>query len=157
MARPRKPIDLIVHEGKSHYTKEQIEERRAQELKVDFKNVQAPDYLPAKFKTEFDEIAAKLLHLNIMTELDEDTLARYLLAKQQYLQYTSMLSKASQKGDLDAMEKISRLQDKAFKQSRSCAMDLGLTIASRCKLVVPKKEPPKQNKFLQKFGNGTSG
>lgn len=155
MARPRQPIDLITAKGKAHLTKAQIEKRRSEELKVEgFRDVQAPDYLPEKLREEFDEIARMLLQLDIMTELDEDTLARYLLAKQQYLQYTALLNRASLQNNLSDMERLSRLQDKAFKQCRAGASDLGLTISSRAKLVVPKAEPPKENKFLAKFGGG---
>lgn len=157
MARPRQPVDLLIHKGKKNLTKAEIEKRRSEELHVPFTDVSPPDYLPEKLRLEFTEIADKLLSLKIMTELDEDTLARYLLSKQQYLQFTSLLNKAAREGRLGEMERLSRLQDKAFKQCRSGAVDLGLTISSRCKLVVPDKEPPKQNKFLQKFGNGTSG
>ena len=32
------------------------------------------------------------------------------------------------------------MQDKVFKQCQSSARDLGLTISSRCKLIVPKLE-----------------
>lgn len=157
MGRPKKPIELLVHEGKTHLTKAQIEKRRKEELKVGFKNVTAPDYLPANLKEEFEEIAVKLIRLNIMTELDEDTLARYLLSKQQYLQYTSMLAKATKTGNVSDMDVISRLQDKAFKQCRSGASDLGLSVSSRCRLVVPEKEVPKENKFRAKFGGGAGG
>lgn len=154
MARPRQPVDLLIHKGKKNLTKAEIEQRRREELKVPFTDVSPPDYLPEKLQKEFNEIADKLLRLKIMTELDEDTLARYLLSKQQYLQFTSLLNKAAREGRLGEMERLSRLQDKAFKQCRSGAIDLGLTISSRCKLVVPSVEPPKQNKFMQKFGDG---
>ena len=154
MARPRQPVDLLIHKGKKNLTKAEIEQRRREELKVPFTDVSPPDYLPEKLQKEFNEIADKLLRLKIMTELDEDTLARYLLSKQQYLQFTSLLNKAAREGRLGEMERLSRLQDKAFKQCRSGAIDLGLTISSRCKLVVPNVEPPKQNKFMQKFGDG---
>ena len=101
---------------------------------------------------EFNDIANKLLHIGIMTELDEDCLARYLLSKQSYLQYTSLLNKATKKNNITEMEKLMTMQDKAFKQTRAAASDLGLTIASRCKLVMPKaEEAPKVNKF-SKFG-----
>jgi len=87
-----------------------------------------------------------------MTELDEDCLARYLLSKQSYLQYTSMLNQATKNNKITEMEKLMTMQDKAFKQCRASANDLGLTIASRCKLVMPEvKEQPKENKF-SKFG-----
>ena len=83
-----------------------------------------------------------------MTELDEDCLARYLLSKQSYLLHTSMLNKSIKKNNLSEMEKLTTMQDKAFKQCRACANDLGLTIGSRCKLVIPvAEEKPKEKKF----------
>lgn len=152
VARPRQPIELVKAKGKKHLTKAEIEAREKSELKVDLKDVNAPEYLPLKLKREFVEIADKLLIVGVMTELDEDCLARYLLSKQSYLQYTSMLNKATKKNNIVEMEKLMTMQDKAFKQCRACANDLGLTIASRCKLVMPEtKEPPKENKFT-KFG-----
>lgn len=43
---------------------------------------------------------------------------------------------------------IKKLQSEAFKEARAAAADLGLTIASRCKLVAPKaKEEKPKNKF----------
>lgn len=154
MARPRKPVDLMLLEGKTHLTKAEIEQRRKEELNVPFTDVSPPDYLPDKLKIEFMEIAEKLLSLKIMTELDEDTLARYILSKQQYLQFTSLLNKAMRENRLSEMERLSRLQDKAHKQCRSGATDLGLTVTSRLRLVIPEVEPPKENKFLRKFGDG---
>ena len=152
MARPREPIALVQAKGKKHLTKAEIEARQKSELKVDFKEVNAPEYLPRKLVDEFNDIASKLLQIGIMTELDEDCLARYLLSKQSYLQYTSMLNKATKQNKITEMEKLMTMQDKAFKQTRAAASDLGLTIASRCKLVMPKTdEPQKVNKF-SKFG-----
>lgn len=151
-ARPRQPIDLIVAKGKKHLSKAEIEARRELELKVDLKDIEIPSYLPDKLKEEFADVAKKLLEIGVMTELDEDCLARYLLSKQSYLQYTSMLNKATRENKIAEMEKLMSMQDKAFKQCRATANDLGLTIASRCKLVMPQtKEAPKENKF-SKFG-----
>ncbi|MBR0575691.1 phage terminase small subunit P27 family [Proteiniclasticum sp. BAD-10] len=139
-------------------TKAQIEERKAQELNVDLKDVQPPSYLTARQKKEFNEIAGKLLQLNIMTELDEDSLARYLVAQDQYLEANKMYRRAvREKWLIDDLDKITRMQDRAFKQCRASASDLGLTISSRAKLVVPKAEEPKQNKFLAKFGGESTG
>lgn len=151
--RPKQPIDLVVANGRKNLSKEEIERRRAEELKVPFKDVQPPKYLPDSLKDEFYDIAGKLLYLKIMTELDEDTLARYLLAKQQYLQLTLQLNKAMANQDMDAMVKLQNMQDKAFKQCRSGASDLGLTITSRARLVVPQVANQKTNKFISKFGN----
>lgn len=155
MARPRKPIELQVLEGKSHRTKAEIEQRRKEELSNDqipFKDVTAPEYLSESMKKEFDEIAEKLIALNLITELDEDTLGRYLISKQQYLMYTKKLNNALKRDDIDDIETFNRLQDRAYKQCRLGASDLGLTITSRCKLALPNVEPPKENKFMAKFG-----
>lgn len=152
MARPRQPIELVKAKGKKHLTKQEIESREKSELKVDLKDVSVPNYLPSKLKKEFIDVANKLLIVGVMTELDEDCLARYLLSKESYLQYTKMLKKATKENKIIEMEKLMTMQDKAFKQCRASANDLGLTIASRCKLVMPEtKEPPKENKFA-KFG-----
>ena len=63
-----------------------------------------------------------------------------------------MLNQSSRKSDIYEMEKLATMQDKAFKQCRASGNDLGLSITSRCKLVMPEKtEDPKPNKF-SKFG-----
>lgn len=156
MARPRQPIELIEAKGKKHLGKAEIEARKKAELKVHLTNVKAPSYLPENLIDEFDEVAGKLLDIGIMTELDEDCLARYLLAKQQYLNYTALLNTAIKAKKIYDMDKLSNLQDKAFKQCRACATDLGLTIASRCKLVMPDtKEAEPDNKFSRFMSGGT--
>lgn len=148
--RTRQPIELIQAKGKKHLTKEEIAERQASELKVDLKNINIPDYLTKKQKEEFQEIASKLLYIGIMTELDEDCLARYIISKHTYLSLTKKLNKKEIKNDIDQLDRIMTLQDKSFKQCRACANDLGLTITSRCKLVLPKTpENPKENKFAK--------
>lgn len=152
MARPRQPIEVIKAKGKKHLTKAEIEARQKTELKVDLKNIRVPSYIKGKLIKEFKEIASKLLDIGVMTELDEDCLARYLISKESYLKYTDMLNEFTRQNKILEMEKLLTMQDKAFKQCRACANDLGLTIASRCKLVVPEvKEKPKENKF-SKFG-----
>lgn len=154
MGRTRQPLAVLEAKGKKHLTKAEIKERKSTELKVDFKNIEIPNYLSSKLKKEFEDLSLKLLEIDIMTELDEDTLARYLLAKEKYLKYTKLLNKAIRESDIVAMERLTSMQDKAFKQCRACANDLGLTIASRCKLIVPQSpDPPKKNKFLEKFGD----
>lgn len=152
MARPRQPIAVVKAKGKKHLTKAEIEEREKTELKVDLKDIEIPGYLEKDLKEEFQEIAAKLLKIGIMTELDEDCLARYLISKKLYLNYTDRINKKIKSKSILETEKLMTLQDKAFKQCRACATDLGLTIASRCRLVMPKEpEKPKENKF-SKFG-----
>lgn len=149
MARARQPIELIQAKGKKHLTKSEIEERKKTELKVDLKDINVPSFLSAKLKKEFLDISNKLLKVGIMTELDEDCLARYLISKDNYLKYTKLLNKATKNGKISEMEKLSSMQDKAFKQCRASGNDLGLSITSRCKLIMPKAddEKKKENKF----------
>ena len=148
MARPRQPIDLVVAKGKKHLTKAEIEERKNSEIKVQFTDIKPPSYLPKNLCDEFNEIAYMLKTIGIMTELDVDLLARYLLSKQQYLYYTNQITKAIAINKVAECERWSSLQDKAFKQCRACGSDLGLTITSRCKLVVPQlPKEEKSNKF----------
>ena len=50
-------------------------------------------------------------------------------------------------------ERLSVMKEKLFKQARSAASDIGLTITSRCKLVVPKvkKEETNHDDFSKLF------
>lgn len=138
MPKQRQPIELVVAKGRKHYTKRDIEERRAQEIDVPFKDIEAPEYLTGKLEAEFYDIAYKLLAIGVMTELDEDALARYVITKQHYLKYSNLLTKALQKGELENAAKLVTTQDKLANQLRKTAADLGLTITSRCKLILPE-------------------
>lgn len=140
MPKNREPIDLIKAKGKKHLTKAEYEERKAQELNVPFTDIAPPDYLKGKDVDKFNEYAEKLVALNIFTELDVDCLARYILGEQLYLQYTARLYKLAKNGSIEEMKSVQMMQDKAFKQCQMCARDLGLTITSRCRLVVPQNE-----------------
>lgn len=163
--KQREPIELIIAKGKKHLTKEEIANRKNTEVNTDdIKDVKAPSYLNKKQKKEFAEIATKLLEIGIMCELDEDCLARYLIAQDNYLNFTNLLNKAmkdkkSKKYKDNAemqnilsndIERYLIHQDRAFKQCNSCADKLGLTITSRCRLIVPQApEKPKENKFAK--------
>lgn len=152
MARPREPINLIKAKGKKHLTKEEIAQREAEEPQVPFTEIKPPKHLNAKQKKLFKEIAGKLKYIGIYTELDADTLARYIIARDLYLSYTEAINDLIEKGNLVLLKEIQNLQDKVYRQAQTAARDLGLTITSRCRIVTPKAaEPPKENKFA-KFG-----
>lgn len=139
MSRRREPVDLILAKGRTHLTKADIERRRARELKVPFDQVEPPDYLKGeKQRREFTEIADKLKAIGIFTELDVDCLARYILGRSLYLQYTAKIPQLIARGDTDELGKYQRYQDMAFRQCRQSANDLGLTVTSRCKIEVPQ-------------------
>ena len=159
--RPREPIGLIIAKGKKHLSKEEIEERKNTELKVNYTDVKPPEYLSEKEKEEFYNIANILLEIGIMTELDEECLAHYLIANTNYINYTKELrilekkltkskNEENKKEILGFIDLYLKYQARALKQCRDCANDMGLSISSRCKLVMPpSKEVPKENKFAK--------
>ena len=138
MAGQRQPIDLVIAKGRKHFTKADIARRKAQEITVPFKDIEAPPYLSEELTEDFYDIAYKLLDIGIMTELDENCLAQYLISQNLYLQYTQLITQAMKNGDIDSVTKYAVTQDKFYRQCRTAATDLGLTISSRCKLVVPE-------------------
>jgi len=154
MARPREPIDLIVAKGRKHLTRAEIEERKKSEISAPSDNIKAPSYLTGGLKREFTKIAKQLINIGIMTNLDVDALARFIIARTMYVTLSMQIIKQPAVLMSDKYPQIAINQDKAFKQSSSAARDLGLTISSRCKLVIPKKDEPKPaSKFEQLFGD----
>lgn len=165
MARPRQPIELIELKGRAHKTKEEIKRRKETEIKAPNDNIKPPSYLNANQKRRFKKIAKELDDIGILSNLDCGILAAYIVAYDNYIKFTDMVNKlyapdgTEEEAQIQMLliEKAVNLQDKAFKQCRSAASDLGLTISSRCKLVVPKVEETKENKFNKFLVSGKSG
>lgn len=157
----KQPINLIIAKGKKHLTKAEIKERQKTEIKTDHINIKPPNYLNEDEIREFYRISQILLDIGIITELDEDCLAHYLVSNTSYIKYTKKIraledellkakrtdKKIRLKSEIDT---YLTYQDKALKQCRTCANDLGLSISSRAKLVMPQpKEEKKENKFAK--------
>lgn len=138
------PIELVIQKGKKHLTKEEIKTRVEGQVKAKSDNIVPPEYLNEELKEIFIKYAEQLLELEIMSNLDIGALERYVVAEYEYRFYTSQLlnCKIGPK-----YLKIKDLQSKAFKEARASSTDLGLNISSRVKLVVPKAEVKKENKF----------
>lgn len=157
MAGQRQPIELVIANGKKNLTKAEIQERRDSEVKPITDNIIAPSYLTKKQKEEFNDIADQLQKLKIMGETDVDALARYILARDLYVKITKQMRKAEVMNNPVILDKYMKNQDRAFKQCRSSANDLGLSISSRCKLVVPvAKDPPQKTNKFSKFEKRTA-
>ena len=135
--RPKKPAALLEAEGKSHMSKSELQDRKESELKVPFTDVTPPSYLSKTQKKKFKDIANKLLAIGIMTELDVDCLAMYVLAFDLYVSYTETLAHMIETNDLEEMKSVQNLQDKAFRQAHTAARSLCLTITDRCRVTVP--------------------
>lgn len=155
MAGSRMPLEVIEARGAKHLTKDEKQKRLESEIKPIADNIIAPDYLSKKQKNEFNRISEQLKKLKIMGETDVDTLARYIVAQDFYINAVKQMRKKDVKDDPFLLEQWSKIQERYFKQCRATANDLGLSISSRCKLVVPKanEEKPKENKF-KKFEKG---
>lgn len=163
----KKPMQLNLVTGGKHWTKKEIEDRTDSEVQPNPVGIAAPTFLTAKQKKAFDQIAGQLKDLGIMGVTDCDTLARYVTAQDLYTQAVKdlrALQKLKPKNDdpkralenavawVDLLKVADRRIDRYYKQATNAASALGLTITSRCKLVVPKVEEPKrENKFAQ-FG-----
>ncbi len=151
MPKQRQPTDLVALKGQKHLTKNEIKERKNGEVFAPSDNIVPPKYLPAALKKEFERIANELIKIEIMSNLDTEALSRFLVSESVYQKLSKKLLKTSI--DDPSYADILNMQEKTFKMARSSAGDLGLTISSRCKLVVPKPEKQKENKF-SKFKQG---
>lgn len=107
------------------------------------RKVEAPEYLGEwpELMDEFDRLATMLCELmpENFGQPDADLLARYVTAEAIYEKFTAEVLAAP---DATAAKNAQLAQDKAFKQAHSCATALGLTVTSRCKLVVPQPQEP---------------
>jgi P27 family predicted phage terminase small subunit len=145
MAGPRQPIQLMVAKGAKNLTKAEIANRMATEVSAGNDKVKAPLYLSPVLKKEFKKIAKELIAIGIMTNLDIDALARFVISKDLYLKLLEQIN-----GDDELLQDYNAINnlDKLFKMCSTSASALGLTISSRCKLVMPQpKEIKKENKF----------
>lgn len=144
--RRKEPVDLILIKGKSnHLTKEEIEKRRAAELTAPTDNIKYPKYLPKELRKEYNYYSKILFELGIFSNLDVDTLSRYLMARQEYLKISLTLNETNPVVWIDGMQQPNEVYDSLRVQlntfhthCRQLASDLGLTVSSRLKLVIPK-------------------
>ena len=155
MAGQRQPTKLVIAKGAKHLTKAEVEERLSREVPPLDDEIIAPEFLSKKQTDEFYKIAGQLKKLDIMGATDVDALARYIVANDFYIHSVKQLRKPEVKNDPIAFGAWAKTNETYFKQCRAAANDLGLSITSRCKIVVPvpKTETPKENKF-KKFEKG---
>lgn len=161
MGRPKKSIDVILAEGKSHYDKETIERRKEEEaaIRPSDNKTECPDWLADKVaRKEYRRIAKELNNINLLTNLDITTLAQYCLAYANFLKATEelidrplVIEQTNKSGFTNLVENpLIRIQLKYSDEMKKHATQMGLTISSRLKLVVPK---PLEDKPKNKFGD----
>lgn len=157
MPGPRQPTDLLKAAGRKHLSRAEEADRRDREVHVDSpKTAKPPKWLPEHLKKDFRTLGKRLIAAGIYTDLDADTLGRYLVAQHAWIATTREASDALDRADQEAAEDWSRVQDRYFKQARACANDMDLTVTSRCRLVLPEDMKPKEddNPFTQLIQGG---
>ena len=140
MPGPRQSLEVLEGKGRKHLSRSERAQRAAGEVRpAPPKQLRAPEYLTAELKEQFRALARQLKELGLLSSLDYDTLARYRGAER---------ADGSRVIDTEALDVATRIQDRFFKQCRGCANDMGLTVTSRCRLVLPESaRPPEENAF----------
>jgi len=187
MPGKRRPmeVNLSVVGGGKHWTKDEIEERQETEVKMPkLEALTPPKWLNKPAKALFRKYAKQLLDFpeGVVSTLDAGTLARYCDCELSYAEASSQkdtwlqicqermqdhLENAALQSDAtDAVYERAKEQldfwvgqlAKLEKIARGCATEMGMTISSRCRLVVPnvKKEPAADPlaQLQQKFRSG---
>lgn len=156
MPRTKEPVDVIIAKNKKHLTAQEIESRKEAELEAPNTNINAPDYLTAKQKHRFNELVAQLQSIGphgIIADVDAGVLGRYVVAEDGYAKITKRIRRLMT-GDYEndkGLVSLLNAQDKLYKQCRTGAADLGLSITSRCRISLPgcnsSESAPKENPF----------
>lgn len=176
MAGQRQPIALVEMKGKKHLTKAEIEARKNSEVVAPNDKVKPPSYLTQDQKKRFRKLAKELLEIKLIANVDRDALARLLIAQEQYIEITEQIRNTPLMEDVPVYEtrenpdtgekervqvgtrqvvngereRLMIIQDRCMKQCRQGASDFGMTVSSRCRLVVPKPQQQKpKNKFAK--------
>lgn len=119
-------------------TRAEEDERRDQEVHVPVPDqVAPPKWLPKKLHAEFTEIGEILRLAGLYAELDRDALGQYFLARERWQRADKLASRAIRDQDEKLAREWTGVQGTYFRQCRQCAEVLGLSISSRCRLVVP--------------------
>lgn len=168
MGGPRRSMDVNLSVvGGKHWTNEEKEQRLNSEVMMPKPDtLKPPKWLGAEAKKLFKGYAKEILDFpaGLVSNLDIGTLARYCDAeatygeaakhKDEWLRLASDRFKAllalnqTAKGDYEydnAKAQVDywvRQMSKLEKICRGCATEMGMTMSSRCKLVVPQASKP---------------
>lgn len=138
MPGPRQPTDLVVSNGRKHLTRSEEDQRRDQEVHVPVPDrAEPPAWLPKKLHAEFRETGEILRLAGLYAELDRDVLGQYFLARERWQRADRLASRAIRAQDEKLARDWTGVQNTYFRQCRQCAEAMGLSISSRCRLVVP--------------------
>ena len=92
---------------------------------------EAPAWLAGSLRDRWDELAPVFWQMGTLTELEANTLARYILAENNYLQISNQLQRALANGDGEDTGRWLGAQDKIIRQIQTLGETLGLTAEKR--------------------------
>lgn len=138
MPGKRQPTELVVANGRKHLTRTEEDQRRDREVHVPgAERAEPPRWLPKKLHAEFVQVGGILCGAGLYSELDRDALGQYFLARERWQRADKLASAAIRDRDEKLAKEWTGVQAAYFRQCRQCAEALGLSISSRCRLVVP--------------------
>lgn len=153
MPGPRLPTDVVKDRGKKHMTRAEEDQRRDREVHVAPPDqAEPPRWLGKKFHREFRELAALLAGAGLYAELDRDALGQFLTCRERWSRADKLASAAIRAKDEKLAKDWAGIQGTYFKQCRQCAEVMGLSVSSRCRLVLPEKltqEAEPEDEFTQ--------
>lgn len=171
---------MVIMKGRKHLTKAEIEERKNAEVSAPCDKVKPPAFLTPGQKKNFRKLSKDLLEIGLMANVDCDALARLIVSQEQYIEVTKEIQEMPLMYEIPAYknikdpntgkteqtqvgmkkivneerEKLMVIQDRCLKQCRQGAADFGMTVSSRCRLVVPKKNDTKPENKFKKYAGG---
>lgn len=138
MSGRRQPTALVEANGRKHMTKAEADARRDAEVYVPpVETVAPPSWLPKRLRAEYREIGELLNSAGLYAELDRDVLGQYFVCRDRWMKADKKAADAIRKDDEKLARKWTGVQSSYFKQARQCAEAMGLSVTSRCRIVVP--------------------
>lgn len=138
MAGKRMPTAVVEANGRKHLSKKEKAERLANEVHVEAPEaIRPPKWLAKKHHREYLEIAGILDRHDLYSELDRDVLGQYFVCRERWFAADKEAAKAIRDKDEKLAREWNSVQSSYFKQARQCAEAMGLSVTSRCRLVVP--------------------
>lgn len=138
MPGKRQTAAVVEAAGKKHLSRPEADERRDREVHVPPpERAIPPKWLPKRLHGEFREVGEILLAAGLYAELDRDVLAQYFLARERWLKADKKAAAAIKADDEKLAREWTGVQGTYFRQARQCAEAMGLSVTSRCRIVVP--------------------
>ena len=139
MPGKRQPTAVVEANGRKHLTAAEKDERLDREVHVPPPDAAVPPkWLPKRLHGEYREIGEILRAAGLYAELDRDVLGQFLVARERWLRSDRLASAAIRARDEKLAKEWTAVQSSYFRQCRQCAEVMGLSISSRCRLVVPE-------------------